>query len=188
MTGAGSLLAIDTGVTDGLSNSSTLSLANSGILNLGSGVNERVGTLILDNAQQPNGTYGSLQSGAANKLDLYFSGAGILTVGPPILAGDYNNNGIVDAADYVIWRKNVGQPSQTLPNDTTGVIVGDAQYNLWRSNFGSTTALPGSGSALTGSAVPEPSSIGVLTLGLAATVVIGTFRGGNQLSQPSRRR
>jgi hypothetical protein len=109
-------------------------------------------------------------------------------VGPPILAGDYDNTGIVDAADYVIWRKNVGQPSQTLPNDTTGVIVGDAQYNLWRSNFGSTTAVPGSGSALAGSAVPEPSPIGLLMLGLAAVVVIGTFRGGNQLSQHSRRR
>ena len=188
VTGAGSSLAIDTGVADGLNNSSTLSLANSGILNLGSGVNERVGTLILDNAQQPNGTYGSLQSGAENKLDLYFSGTGILTVGSPILAGDYNNNGIVDAADYAIWRKNVGQPSQTLPNDTTGVIVGDAQYNLWRSNFGSTTAVPGSGSALTGSAVPEPSSIGLLILGLAAMALIGTFRGGNQPSQHSRHR
>ena len=99
----------------------------------------------MDTAFQPSRTYGSSLSDAVNKLDMYFSGTGILTVGPPILAGDYNSNGIVDAADYVTWRENVGQPSQTLPNDTTGVIIGDAQYNLWRSNFGNTVPVPGSG-------------------------------------------
>jgi autotransporter-associated beta strand protein len=188
VTGTGSFLAIDNGVADGLNNGATLSVASGGLLNLAAGVNERVGTLSLDGVNQPNGTWGSSQSNAVNKFDEYFSGTGILTVGPPILAGDYDNNGIVDAGDYVIWRKNVGQPSQTLPNDTTGAIIGDAQYNLWRSNFDSTTAVPGSGSALSGNAVPEPSSIGLLMLGLTAMAVIRTFRGMNGLSQPSRRR
>jgi autotransporter-associated beta strand protein len=188
VTGTGSLLAIDNGVADGLSNATTLSLANGGFLNLAAGVNERVGTLSLDTVFQPNGTYGSSQSNAVNKFDEYFSGTGILTVGPAILAGDYDNNGIVDAADFVIWRKNVGQPSQTLPNDTTGVIIGDAQYNLWRSNFGSTTAVPGSGSALSGNAVPEPSSICLLMFGLTAMAAMRTFVSMNGLSQQSRRR
>ena len=35
------------------------------------------------------------------------------------LLGDYNHNGIVDAADYVVWRKNVGT-STALPNDLIG--------------------------------------------------------------------
>ena len=141
VTGTGSFLTIDNGVADGLNNAGTLSVANGGLLNLAAGVNERVGTLSLETVFHPNGTYGSSQSNAVNKFDEYFSGTGILTVGPPILAGDYNNDGIVDAADYVVWKKNIGQPSQTLPNDTTGVIVGQAQYDLWRSNFGSTTAV-----------------------------------------------
>jgi hypothetical protein len=59
--------------------------------------------------------------------------------------GDYNNNGIIDAADYVVWRK--GQA--------------DGDYNLWRSNFGETV----SGS---GGSVPEPSSVLLLALSIAA--------------------
>ncbi len=34
-------------------------------------------------------------------------------------AGDYNDNGIVDLADYVVWRDNLGA-AITLPGDTTG--------------------------------------------------------------------
>jgi hypothetical protein len=37
------------------------------------------------------------------------------------LTGDFNNDSVVDAADYVLWRKNVGsQPA----------------YELWRAKFG----------------------------------------------------
>jgi autotransporter-associated beta strand protein len=188
ITGAGTSLVIDSGTTDALGNSATLSLSNSALLNLGAGVNERVGFLSLDTAFQPSTTYGSSQSNAVVKLDIYFSGTGVLTVGPAILAGDYNNDGIVDAADYVIWRKNVGQPSQTLPNDITGVLIGDAQYNQWRSNFGGTTAIPGSGSALNSEAVPEPSTLAMLLFGLTALSMIRTFHGSNQFSQYSSRR
>jgi hypothetical protein len=177
------VLTIDSDVSDAISNSATLSLSNNAILNLAAGVNERVGFLSLDTALQPNTTYGSSQSNAVVKLDIYFSGTGILTVGPPILAGDYNNDGIVDSADYVVWKKNIGQPSQTLPNDTTGVIVGQAQYNLWRSNFGSTTAVPGSGAVEIARAIPEPSSVALLALGMTALAAFATCRGLNRNSQ-----
>ena len=65
--------------------------------------------------------------------------------------GDYNNNGIVDAGDYVVWRKG-----GTLANDPTPGVQ-PADYDFWRANFG---APPGSGTGLsTGSAVPEPSAM-----------------------------
>lgn len=181
-------MTLSSGVNDAIGNNSTVNVSTGAKINLGTGVNERVGTLFLDTAAQPAGTYGSSLSDAVNKLDIYFSGTGILTVGPPILAGDYNGNGIVDAADYALWRKSVGQPSQTLPNDTTGVIIGQAQYNLWRSNFGNTTAVPGSGLAENRGAVPEPPQTSLLMLGLAALAIIRKFRGMNGLSQPSRNR
>jgi probable HAF family extracellular repeat protein len=57
-----------------------------------------------------------------------------------VVPGDYNQNGAVDAADYVAWRKNNG--TQT-------------DYDTWRANFGQIAA-SGSASALT--AVPEPAS------------------------------
>jgi serralysin len=60
---------------------------------------------------------------------------------PPVgLVGDYNNNGVVDAADYVLWRN--GGPLQNDP--TPGVSEGD--YDVWRANFGKTS--PGSGASL----------------------------------------
>jgi autotransporter-associated beta strand protein len=185
ITGSGSFLKINNGVADGLNNAATLSIANGGLLNLTAGVTERVTSLSLDTVFQPNGTYGSSQSIAANKFDDYFTGTGILTIGPPILAGDYNSNGFVDAADYVTWRENVGQPSQTLANDTTGQLTGNAQYVLWRSNFANTTAVPGS-QLDQSAAVPEPASTGLLVFAFAALML--AFRGTNGRSQPSSHR
>jgi hypothetical protein len=55
---------------------------------------------------------------------------------PPGQAGDYNNSGITDAADYTLWRDNLGAPAGTLPNDKDGGVIGQAQYNTWKANFG----------------------------------------------------
>lgn len=67
--------------------------------------------------------------------------------------GDYNNDHIVNASDYVVWRNNLGQ-NVTLPNDTTAGNVGPEDYGVWRSHFGMTS---GSGAgALLPAAVPEP--------------------------------
>ena len=72
-----------------------------------------------------------------------------------ILVGDYNGNGVVDAADYVVWRKNNGT-TNVLPNDPAGGTIGATQYNNWKANFGKT---PGSGSGAGLAAVPEPASL-----------------------------
>jgi hypothetical protein len=53
------------------------------------------------------------------------------------LVGDYNGNGIVDAADYIVWRKNQGT-THMLPNDSIGGTIGAAQYDQWRAHFGQT--------------------------------------------------
>ena len=79
---------------------------------------------------------------------------------PSGVIGDYNNNGKVDAADYTVWRDNLGT-SNVLPNDSTPGSVTSADYTVWKSNFG----LPGSGSAATGNVVPEPT--GAVTAVLA---------------------
>ena len=80
---------------------------------------------------------------------------GNFTVQLPIpVPGDYNNNGVVDAADYTVWRDNLGAPEGTLPNDTDGGAIGQAQYDTWKANFGNTLGA-GSGSI---AQVPEPST------------------------------
>jgi hypothetical protein len=85
---------------------------------------------------------------------------------PPGVLGDYNNNGVVDAADYVLWRK--GGPLQN-ESDTPGTVNG-ADYTYWQSRFGATS---GSGSSLGGASVPEPTT---WFLGFAASVVFTSLR------------
>ena len=108
---------------------------------------------------QPAGfTFALVDNLAGTSIDLSVTGAG-----PVGVSGDYNNNGVVDAADYVVW-KNAGA-TDTLANDTTPGTVSSADYDVWRANFGKT---PGSGSSLGGStAVPEPTSMLLVVLGVA---------------------
>jgi hypothetical protein len=69
------------------------------------------------------------------------------------LYGDYNDDGTVGAADYVVWRKYKGTGA-TLPNDPHGGTIGANQFNTWRANFGN---VYGSGSSITAT-VPEPAA------------------------------
>ena len=64
------------------------------------------------------------------------------------IAGDYNGNGIVDAADYSIWRNHSGQAFQLLNEgpDTPGEVTIE-DYNFWKANFGLGGPGAGSGSA-----------------------------------------
>lgn len=92
---------------------------------------------------------------------------------PPILVGDYNNNGVVDAADYVTWRDrlNGGGP---LANDPTPESIDQSDFDAWKLNFGATA---GSGAASLNTpvaTVPEPATIAALTV--VATLLAGTRR------------
>jgi hypothetical protein len=105
--------------------------------------------------------------------------------GPPAapvgVPGDYNNNGIVDGADYVVWRKHLGQTFQ-LQNEVSGTTAGTVtpeDYTAWRTRFGNTS---GSGSSLLGgSQVPEPASIVLLGIvAVAASVGSRSRRASTQ--------
>ncbi|WP_425395291.1 PEP-CTERM sorting domain-containing protein [Aeoliella sp.] len=78
----------------------------------------------------------------------------------PILAGDYNNDNVVNLADYVVWRNNLG--GSGLPNDVTPGSVTTEDYNIWKSNFGQT--LSGAASVATVQSVPEPSTVALVGL------------------------
>jgi parallel beta-helix repeat protein len=68
------------------------------------------------------------------------------------LAGDFNSDGSVDGADYVVWRKTNGSA---------------AQFQEWRANFGATS---GSASARA-VATPEPAAL-ALAAGCAMALVV----------------
>jgi hypothetical protein len=87
------------------------------------------------------------------------------------VAGDYNQDGTVDAADYIVWRKNLGQ-MVTLPNEdpnTTPGSVTSQDYDIWRAHFGQT-----SGSGATASppiSAPEPASALLIVMGVLPSVL-----------------
>ena len=75
---------------------------------------------------------------------------------PPAAFGDYNQNGVVDAADYVIWRKQLGT-NVTPGTGADGVgdgVVDSSDYGAWRTRFGNTVP-PGAGSVEQGAGSGE---------------------------------
>ena len=79
------------------------------------------------------------------------------------LPGDFNNDGSVDAADYVLWR--AGGP---LQNETASIGVVDSDdYDAWRANFGISSGAVGSNAT----SVPEPASAALELFALAATAL-----------------
>jgi hypothetical protein len=132
---------------------STFIASNGGALSLGSPIDPQQlddeTDLIFQFSVAPIG--GSGGAGVLGGVQFVRAAAGI--------PGDFNDNGQVDAADYVVWRKNKDTNNE-LPNDNMiGGSVGQEHYNLWRANFGAGT---GSGtSALayaTALTIPEPST------------------------------
>jgi hypothetical protein len=79
--------------------------------------------------------------------------------------GDYNQNGIVDAGDYLVWRRTKGilLPRGTGADGNANGVVDNDDFNFWRTRFG--TAVPrGSGGTLETLSVPETgSALAVMT-------------------------
>jgi hypothetical protein len=74
----------------------------------------------------------------------------------PVTPGDYNRDGTVDGADYVVWRNGLG------------TTYTQADYDAWRANFEQTI---GSGGALPSAeplsiAVPEPAAVTMLIMAM----------------------
>lgn len=86
-----------------------------------------------------------------------------------VTAADVNRDGMVDAADYIIWRKNNGATGVLAytQGDVNGDgIVNDADYLLIRGNFGNTRGgASGSGSGSV-AVVPEPASVFLTMVGM----------------------
>jgi FG-GAP repeat len=78
----------------------------------------------------------------------------------PVLLGDYNHDGTVDAADYIVWRTG------------TSVTSTQENYDIWRSHFGQSI---GSGFTSSNGNVPEPRT-SFLTLLIAVMLASSTRR------------
>jgi hypothetical protein len=84
--------------------------------------------------------------------------------------GDYNGDGTVDAADYVVWRASEGDqvaPGTAADGDGDGMI-GPGDYQHWRARLGTVIG----GGSVAGVAIPEPASI-LLSLITVFSLAVG---------------
>lgn len=73
----------------------------------------------------------------------------------PSIAGDYDRSGVVDQADYLLWRQQYGATGSPLADGNRDGAVNAADYSVWRD------ALPAAEQP-SHAPVPTPTSQGVL--------------------------
>jgi hypothetical protein len=103
----------------------------------------------------------------------------LMLTGKTRLAGDYNGDLVVDAADYAVWRSTADQyvaAYSGADGDGNGIVNSD-DYTVWRGNYGQTASGSGSGAAIGTASVPEPAGIGLAML----TLTVALFRGRHPL-------
>ena len=96
--------------------------------------------------------------------------------------GDYNDDGSVDAADYVVWRRHLGT-TFTLPHEDPSATPNDVtpeDYNVWRTHFGEGTSIGTSLNSNSAVGVPEPDM-----LSLAISTIVSVACLGRRRQSPS---
>ena len=94
------------------------------------------------------------------------------------LPGDYNGDSVVDAADYTLWRDNLGASDESAfaPGTGNGGGIDSSDYDFWRARFGNSAGSSTGNLAVGG--VPEPGSV--------ATILFGTALGVSMLAKSRR--
>ena len=73
-----------------------------------------------------------------------------ITTGPISVAGDYNADGEVTAADFNLWRQYYGIANTPIADGNANGRVDTADYTVWRDNLNASASA---------AAVPEPSAV-----------------------------
>ena len=157
-----------------LADLSAVILSSLATLNLSFSANtpDVIEAFYINGVKQTNGVWGAIGSGAMFESS-QITGTGLLRVGdfepPPStlpLPGDFNNDGKVDTSDYITWQKNRGTNTALLNDNGLGTPVRQAHYDLWRQNYGNVR--PAGSAALTDGTIPEPGSLLLAAIALAA--------------------
>lgn len=96
------------------------------------------------------------------------------------LMGDYNDNGVVDLADYVVWRNHLGGPAGSLPNRSPSLQdspIGADDYAVWRNSYGQ-VASPSDN--VVGEHVAEPSSVCLVSVAVVLCEFARRARGATK--------
>ena len=90
--------------------------------------------------------------------------------GIPVAAvndADFDNNGVVNGADFLRWQRGFGTNGTNAQGDADGNgVINAADLAIWKSSFGGAPAAAAVG------AVPEPGSLALLAVGAVATSLV----------------
>jgi hypothetical protein len=108
------------------------------------------------------------------RLDPFTSIASSLTISNlqpgslvPVLPGDFNQDGSVDTADYVVWRHTYTSSSDLRADANGNGNIGAEDYEIWRKYFGTTSA------AAAASLIPESATF---TMAACVLSMVGVHR------------
>jgi hypothetical protein len=128
-----------------------------------------------------NGNWGVDLSMGLNRVLLSDRTRGLIVVDASgvVIPGDYNQDMVVDAADYAVWRGSFGSTRSSvhdapLADGNFNGVVDASDYVIWRKNFGNTG--PGGGSIQFNAAVPEPASLLLFAMGIGLVISRGRSR------------
>jgi hypothetical protein len=94
----------------------------------------------------------------------YYISIPVLSVFPTEPTGDYNGDGMVDAADYTVWRDEFGRSESPLDADgNRDGTVDQADYELWKMRVGDPV-----GGTAAGGPVPEPETLPIILTAMVA--------------------
>lgn len=101
------------------------------------------------------GAYTVRVTGVTSETQLYQLDVAITSLG---LVGDYTGDGLVNAADYTLWRDTFGSTENLAADGDGSGEIDAADYGVWASAYGSSSA--------PGATVPEPSVLCLLGFGV----------------------
>nr|MBA3480961.1 metallophosphoesterase [Pirellulales bacterium] len=93
----------------------------------------------------------------------------------PIIAGDYDDDGKVDGADFLVWQRGLGSSTELAADGNQDGVVAAADLAIWQEHFGA----GGSSLLALTPAVPEPTAMLLATAALLA----GRFKGARQATR-----
>ena len=134
-------------------------------------------------AEQLTGTFSSYSlpalPGGMGWRAIYTTQGVTLSVRPPgdtntvFPTGDYNFNGIVDAADYTIWRDTLGSTTDFRADGNGDHVIDQLDYAIWKTHRGQ--VFSGMASIEVTGNVPEPDCMLMALIGILAGKVENDF-------------
>jgi len=92
-----------------------------------------------------------------------------------LLAGDYNHNDAVDAADHILWRDTLNSASQLAADGSGNGLIDPSDLGVWRNNFGHVFS-GGSTGIGSGQSVPEPAAMTFVLIAAVGSAVASRRR------------